>query len=179
MAPSDRAGEQTSYAGNDQARASKRGKISGHGQGNKSGQRNGTLPSFKPTRTEEKINNDIVNSGEVFVNKSTSKNTSDSYSSDDEEEGEPENAQIKSYSRLLQSLTANTEPQRKKRKFNETKTPEDVENLEIDKDVVDEPEELEAFGADDLLDPGEDLEAHEGTLNPSAIFRRPYLGDRL
>lgn len=179
MAPSNRGRGQTSYAGNGQARASSKGKIFGRGQGNKSGQRGGKLPSFKPTRIEEKTSSDTDDPDEVLSDQSTPKNSFDSYSSDDDEEGEPDNTQIKSYSRLLESLAANTQPQRKKRKTNQTETSGDVENLEIDKDVVDEPEDLEAFGADELIDPGEDLEAHEGNFSPSTIFRRPCLGIRL
>lgn len=153
-------------------RGSSTGKRNGGGRGgNKSTQRNRNPPSFNTARVEEKSRSDTEYSDEIPSNEIGPEDVSNGYSNDEEEE-EPDEAQIKPYNMLLQHLTATAQPRRKKRKINETENLKYAENLENDNDLVVEPEDLEALEADDIIDLGDEVEFEGGSFNPAHNYKK-------
>lgn len=154
-------------------RGSSSGQRYGRGRGGyKSVQRDRKPSSFNTTRIEENASSDAEHSDEVSAHKIDQEDSSTGYSND--EEHEPNKAQVKPYNMLLQHLAATPQPQHKRRKMNETENIEDAEKLENYEDLVEEPEESEALGADDFIDPEDELEPGGGSFGPVNIDERLY-----
>lgn len=142
------------------------------GENNQLKPRNGKRPT-SPTRIEENAHSDDERSGEVISHKKYLKGDSENDSYDDQVQ-EPNAAQIRPYNRLLQRLTTTAQPQRKKRKSDTTRTVENVVDSGFDNDFVEESEELKALGADELVDPEDEVEIEGGSFNPIYVWTRHF-----
>lgn len=170
MAPFHQGRAHTRHGGGVRGRST--GKWNGGARGgNKATQRNRNPPSFNTTRVEENLTSDNEDSDEISRNKIGLEDISNGYSDDDEEQ-ELNEAQIKPYNLLLQHLTATAQPQRKKRKIKETEISEYSENLENGHDLIEEPEDSEASGADDIINLGDEVELEGGSFNPVQNYKR-------
>lgn len=175
MAPFKRGSASVRYHGS--ARGSSQGQRRGNGRGgrgHKSTQKNRTSSSFKITRTEEKAGSDSEHSDPIAAQTIDPSDSSSGYSDDEAEQGLDE-AQIKPYNLLLQRLAAIPQPKNKKRKINETEEKELAESSENDKDLVEEPEDLEIWGEDDHVDSDDDVGPQGGNLGFFNVRESLYL----
>jgi hypothetical protein len=161
MAPFNEARGHTRHASSGRVRGSHSGRGRG-GRGGRGAHKSAQRDKiFKPTRIDEHISSCTESSDEQLPNEGDAEYISDDHSSDEEDQ-EPDKTHIKPYNVLLQCLTDSTQLRPKKRKFNHRDDPEDVGSLEIDKDLVEEPEDLEVYGLDELIEPGEEMEPEGG-----------------
>ncbi len=161
MAPFNKARGHTRHANSGRLRGSHSGRGRG-GRGGRGAHKSAQRDKiFKPTRIDEHISSCTESSDDQLLNGGDAQYISEGHSSDEEDQ-EPDKTHIKPYNVLLQCLTDNTQLRPKKRKFNLTEDSEEVRSLEIDKDLVEEPEDLEVYGLDDVIEPGEETELEGG-----------------
>lgn len=135
-----------SQRGGDKSRAF-RGRGRGRGSDGHAA-RAGRKNAFYSTRVEEQIGDVPENDVESFEDGSEELEMVSKSSSDSDNEDVPKNV-VKPYSALLQSLSTDSEPPRKRRKVEKVEVPLETEVPENALDRVDEPEDAEDLGVDD------------------------------
>lgn len=145
-------------------RAFGRGKGGRGRHGERAGRTKGSKKaSFSSTRIDENNRSDPYQSVEALETDAELEWGSDGLSSDEEDATAAASA-IKPYSALLQSLNDTTErgqPQRKRRKKNESEISGNIDSVE-DVDLVIEPEEADDLGIGELPEDDGDDEAEKG-----------------
>lgn len=126
--------------------------------------RGGLKPSFTSSRVDDQTEDQEQRFDETSKLDDQSNLDSDGVSSDDDDE-EAAVMAVKPYSVLLQSLNETSQrgqPSRKKPKKKVFEVVEIIETGEKDVDLVLEPEEVEKFGVEELIDEDGDDEIDEG-----------------
>ena len=127
--------------------------------------RGGLKPSFTSSRVDDQTQDDPEQHFDETSNLDDEPALdSDGVSTDDDDE-EAAVLAVKPYSVLLQSLNETSQreqPSRKKLKKKDFEVVENIETGEKDVDLVLEPEEVENFGFEELIDEDGDDEIDEG-----------------
>ncbi len=156
-----------SRGGDRRSRGGNRGGARGRGRGDY-GAKAENKNTFYPTRVEEEPNIDPGDDEEDSNFRDGDIACEASESSSDSDEDVEINA-VQPYNALLQSLHANSErdePARKKRKLGKHEAPNNKETvtIEVDLDHVEEPEDAEDLGTDDIE--VDELNEHEANHDP-------------